>query len=214
MGVAALTGAAYAANNVQAMASDFPTVIMWRSWVNNEQHLFNHNLVVADDFLPALRLGLHIAVELGIATSCVTPARSFSAFTLMFFENSSGLMELVQMLPTSSVWPSGAAVATTSVWALKDRVGRTTHSPLTRLPLQSHQTSLSSRPSPHPSRPIPYASPCSSSSTSAPRKSLGCTKAMRSPCTLYCGLPSLSTCAPLPASAARVVSTLSTPKQK
>jgi hypothetical protein len=41
--------------------------------------------------------------KLGIATSLEMPARSFTAFTFIRLANSSGLIELVEMLPTSSV---------------------------------------------------------------------------------------------------------------
>src|SRR3970040_812589 len=54
----------------------------------------------------------------------------------------------------------------------------------------------------------------SSSSTSAPRKSFGCTKAMRSPCTLRLSLPSPRTRAPFLANPALVATTSSTLRQK
>ena len=55
---------------------------------------------------------------------------------------------------------------------------------------------------------------CSSSSTRAPRKSPGCTKAMRSPCTFNCGLPSPSTRTPLTFMVAVVASTSLTSRLK
>ena len=55
---------------------------------------------------------------------------------------------------------------------------------------------------------------CSSSSTSAPRKSPGWMNAMRSPATLCCGLPPPSTRTPSCARPRTVSSTSSTPRQK
>src|ERR1700756_3230598 len=55
---------------------------------------------------------------------------------------------------------------------------------------------------------------CSSSSTNAPRKSPGWTKAMGSPATLRCGLPAPSRRTPFCANACAAFPTSSTPRQK